>query len=139
VDDPTALRGPGREAWLAQLAAAADLTLKPLRHAVRFSGEGPAGGDGNGSDCCLLIEARSSEGERMEMADLELEIYRSGEELNLMVYHLNDASAPLLWHGSHPVWMLPGSGERCARPADGAALEAFCRRLRALLSGHSIG
>jgi hypothetical protein len=62
-------------------------------------------------------------------------IYRSGKELNLMLTRLADDQAPLLWHGHHPVWMQAASGERCERPADGAPFEAFCRRVRALLSG----
>jgi hypothetical protein len=31
------------------------------------------------------------------------------------------------------VWMDSATGERCERPADGAPLEALCRRIRALL------
>jgi len=122
------------EAFFTDLARAADLCLKPLRHALRFSGEPPSS-IGDCSDCCLLIEARSAEGERLPQLDLELEIYRSGSELNLMLTRLADDQAPLLWHGHHPVWMQGGSGERCERPPDGAPLEAFCRRVRALLSG----
>jgi hypothetical protein len=122
------------DAFVADLARAADLCLRPHRHALRFSGQ-EAGRVGDCSDCCLLIEARSKDGERLPELDLELEIYRSGKELNLMLTRLADEQAPLLWHGHHPVWMQAGSGERCERPADGAPLEAFCRRVRALLSG----
>ncbi|MCS5705339.1 MAG: hypothetical protein VKN17_07340 [Cyanobacteriota bacterium] len=118
---------------LAQLAAAADLTCKPLRHAARFSGEAPAT-IGDCSDCCVLFEARNADGERVEQADLELEIYRSGADLNLMLSRVGDELAPLLWHGQHPVWMDAGSGERRERPADGAPLEALARRVRALLA-----
>ena len=81
-------------AFLELLAKAADLCLKPQRHAVRYS----------------------------------------GAELNLMLTRLADENAPLLWHGSHAVWMQAGSGERCERPIDGAPLEALCRRVRALLN-----
>lgn len=122
----------GFETVLAQLAAAADLTLKPLRHGVRFSGEAPAS-TGQCSECCLRIEARTGGGERMEHADLEIEIYRSGRDLNLMISRVHDELAPLLWHGQHPVWMHAATGERQERPADGAPLEALARRVRALL------
>ena len=118
---------------LAQLAAAADLTCKPLRHAARFSGEPPAT-IGDCSDCCVLLEARNGDGERVEQADLELEIYRSGTDLNLMLSRIGDELAPLLWQGQHPVWMDGGSGELRERPADGAPLEALARRVRALLA-----
>jgi hypothetical protein len=87
------------------------------------------------SDCCFLIEARDAEGVRQELHDLELEIYRSGAELNLMLSRRADELAPLLWHGSHAVWMRAESGERCERPENGAALEALCRRIRALVAG----
>lgn len=117
---------------LAQLAAAADLTLKPLRHGARFCGEPPAT-IGDCSDCCVRIEARNADGERVALGDLELEIYRSGDELNLMVSRVADEMAPMLWHGQHPVWMDAASGERRERPADGAPLEALARRVRALL------
>jgi hypothetical protein len=118
--------------FLVALAKAADLCLKPYRHALRFSGEPPST-IGDCSDCVVLIEARTGEGERSPERDLELEIYRSGADLHLMLSVVNDEQAPLLWHGSHPVWMQAASGERCDRPSEGAALEAFCRRIRALL------
>jgi hypothetical protein len=119
------------------VARAADLCLGPYRHGVRCCAEATASGfaDDESEDCCLLIEARDAEGTRCPRADLELELYRSGNELNLMLSRISQDDAPLLWHGSHPVWMQAASGERCERPIDGAPLEALCRRLRALLGG----
>lgn len=114
------------------VAAAADLCRRPLRHAVRYQGEPPST-IGDCSDCCLLIEARNPNGERAAIHDLELEIYRSGNALNLMLSAAVDDGAPVLWHGNHPVWMRPDNGERCDRPEGGAPLEALCRRLKALL------
>jgi hypothetical protein len=122
------------ELTLVQLVAqAADLCCKPLRHAVRYHGEAPAT-IVDCSDCCLLIEARNPDGERSTLHDLELEIYRSGNALNLMLSSAVDEDAPVLWHGHHSVWMRPDNGERCERPDGGAPLEALCRRLKALLS-----
>ncbi len=119
-------------AFLAQVAAAADLCLRPWRHGVRLRDPEPAAAP---TDCCLRIEARAADGTRCEAGDVELEIYRSGAELNLMLSRCADADAPLLWHGSHAVWMDGTSGERCGRPGDGAALEALARRIRALVAG----
>jgi hypothetical protein len=116
---------------LSQLvAAAADLTRKPLRHGVVLtSGAGDP-------DCALRLEVRDGDGQRLPQHDLELEIFRSGSSpqtsLNLTIAWLQDDSRAMLWHGSHAVWMDP-SGLRCERPQDGAALEALARRLRALL------
>ena len=121
------------EAFLADIARAADLCFKPWRHAVRFKGDARSDAE-LCSDCELLLEARDAGGVRVPERDLELEIYRSGDDLNLMLSSVSDETAPLLWHGSHPVWMQAASGERCERPSEGAPLEAFCRRLRALLA-----
>ena len=115
-----------------ELAKAADLCLSPYRHGVRFAGEAPDR-SAKESDCDLLIEVRDPAGVRRPERDLELEIYRSGSELNLMLSWVGDDDAPVLWHGSHPVWMQAASGERCATPDGGAPLEALCRRIRTLL------
>lgn len=108
------------------VAAAADLCRKPLRHGVVLVS--PA----DEEDCSLRIEARSAEGERLITQDLELELYRSGTSLNLTLAWRDDDARPMLWHGSHPVWMT-ARGERCERPSDGMAVEALARRLRSLL------
>jgi hypothetical protein len=111
------------------VAAAADLCRKPLRHAV----VNPEAAEAVHSlDLCLRLEARTPEGERVPAEDLELEIYRSGVEIHLTLAWRQDDQRPMLWQGSHPVWMSP-QGQRCERPADGLPLEALARRLRALL------
>jgi len=122
---------------LQRIAAAADLCLAPQRYGVRLADPeaGAAGPLSLEEDLCLLLEARDPEGQRLQAQDLELEIYRSGTELNLMLSRLGDDQAPLLWQGQHPVWMEASSGARCERPADGAPLEALARRLRALVVG----
>ena len=124
--------GESFDRFLTELAKAADLCLKPNRHSLRFKGDPPSSTD-QASDCALLIEVRDPAGVRLPQGDLELEIYRSGSELNLMLCQVEDQEAPLLWHGSHPVWMQASSGERCDPPANGAPLEALCRKIRSLL------
>lgn len=109
------------------VAAAADLCRKPLRHGVVVT-SAP-----EDDDCSLRLEVRSPEGERLADEDLELEIYRSGDDLNLTLAWRQQDTRPILWHGSHAVWMGT-QGERCDRPADGLPLEALARRLRALLA-----
>lgn len=120
--------GPGPNDLLRRVAAAADLCLKPHRHAVVISSEpGP-------EECTLRLQCRRADGERLELNDIELEIYRSGEDLHLMLSWPERTDQPMLWQGHHPVWMDGDSGQRCERPAAGAALEALARRLRVLLS-----
>lgn len=126
-DDRDQASGSDLNSWL---AAAADLCLKPWRHAV-VPLEIPGA---EGDEVNVRIEARSPEGTRQPEHDLELEIYRSGAQINVMLTLINCREAPVLWHGGHPVWMRPGDGERCDGPDQGAPLEAFCRRIRALLS-----
>lgn len=109
------------------VAAAADLCRKPLRHGVVLTS--PL----DEEDCNLRLEVRSPDGERLADQDLELEIYRSGEDLHLTLAWLEDDTRPMLWQGHHPVWMNP-QGLRCERPQDGMPLEALARRLRALLA-----
>lgn len=117
------------------VAAAADLCRKPLRHAVVALSE-PPDAEGQVLEVCLRLEVRTVEGERRPEQDLELEIYPSGPDLNLTLAWCQDEQRPMLWQGSHPVWM-DAAGSRCAPPADGAPLEALARRLRALLvPGH---
>ena len=108
------------------VAAAADLCRRPLRHGVLSLS--PADGD----DHQLRLEARDAMGERRPEQDLELEIFRSGPDLNLTLAWLIDDTRPMLWQGSHTLW-FDSAGCRCPSPMDAAPLEALARRLRALL------
>ena len=131
---PFASEGSANTDLCQLVAAAADLCRKPWRHAViwQTSEPGSATNDaGEELDCVLRLEVRSPEGERLLEQDLELELYRSGRDLNLTLGWCDDR--PLLWHGSHPVWMDAATGQRCQAPLDGLPLESLARRLRALL------
>jgi hypothetical protein len=118
------------------VAAAADLCRRPLRHAVVTEG-GPMAAEAAAAleplDLCLRLEARTPDGRRAPQEDLDLEIYRSGGDLNLTLSWREGEERPLLWQGSHPVWMDGNTGVRSACPADGLPLEALARRLKALL------
>ncbi len=108
--------------------------MKPWKHAVicenfkvhdNFNSHDPI-------ELNIRIECRNLEGERYPANDLELEIFRSGKELNLMVGWCNKLDRPMLWQGQHSVWMDSNNGQRCETPKDGVALEALARRLRTL-------
>ena len=115
---------------LVLIAKAADVCLKPWSHAVvLIDPSAPERLD----DLHVRIETRDGDGQRHPEHDLELEIYRSGEEINLMLSWCDQPDRPMLWHGRHPVWMDGESGQRCAAPQDAAPLEALGRRLRALV------
>ena len=124
------------------VAAAADLCRRPLRHAVidRAAESEPEAQAGQARgiqwrdlDRCLRLEVRSAEGERLPAEDLELELFRSGEDLHLTLAWRAWEEGPMLWQGHHPVWMDGVSGCRCERPPQGMPIEALARRLRALL------
>ncbi|WP_411871611.1 hypothetical protein [Vulcanococcus limneticus] len=117
--------------FLSQVAAVADLCLKPWRHAAVIAAD-PFSLDSG--DLILLLEARDQQGCRHPDCDLELEVFRSGSSVHLMVSRCNDAAAPVLWQGGHPLWMAADSGQRCERPDWGVPLEALARRLRALIT-----
>lgn len=126
----------------ALICSAADLCRKPLIHAA-VQCDSEAGHEvtsfsatalvDNGDDLRIRLECRHSNGERCSDQDLELELYRSGGDLHLMLGWWDQPKRPLLWHGQHPVWMNGETGERCGSPDDGLPLEAMARRIRALL------
>jgi hypothetical protein len=68
-----------------------------------------------------------------------LEIYQSGHDVHITLAWIADDGRPILWQGSHPVWMDGHTGLRCECPEEGASLEALARRLRALLAGSQDG
>ena len=116
---------------LVLIAKAADVCLKPWSHAVIvIDPSAPAELD----ELNVRIECRDGDGQRHPDRDLELEIYRSGDEINLMLCWWDQPERPMLWHGRHPVWMDGASGQRCSAPQDAAPLEALGRRLRALVT-----
>ena len=115
---------------LVLIAKSADVCLKPWSHAVVLID--PSASEQR-DDLHVRIETRDGEGHRHPERDLELEIYRSGEEINLMLSWWDQPERPMLWHGRHPVWMDGASGQRCTAPQDAGQLEALGRRLRALV------
>ena len=111
------------------IAKSADVCLKPWIHAVvPIDPSAPAVLD----DLNVRIECRDPQGERCPERDLELEIYRSGNDINLMLSWWDQPERPMLWQGRHPVWMNGESGQRLSAPEDAGPLEALGRRLHSL-------
>ena len=81
----------------AVIAHTADLCRKPYQHAVvpMHEGEDASSMD----DVFVRIETRDASGARMEAMDLELEIYRSGSDVNLMLSWCDQTERPMLWQG----------------------------------------
>ena len=116
------------------IATAADLCMRPWKHAVIETSyeKGPGNYRKLDFELIMRIECRSEEGERFPKYDLELELYRSGKDINLMLSWPELSDRPILWQGKHPVWMNADNGTRCESPVYGKQLEAFARRLIAL-------
>ena len=120
--------------WSRLVAAVADSCMKPWKHAVICESSQDIQNlqtDGQ-IELTMKIECRTLEGERIPDNDLDIEIFRSGDQLNLMLCLSNNSTSPILWQGSHSVWMDGENGQRCQSPEDGELFEALARRLRAL-------
>ncbi len=128
--------------WKALIAKAADTCLKPWRHSVICDNQSIDNEPTNVSlvdlisidnlDLTIYIYCRDIDGTRNIKGDIELEIFRSGKDVNLTLCWLNRPSYPMIWQGEHPVWMNSETGKKCIPPTDGQALEGLARRLRAL-------
>ncbi len=130
------------ESWQTLVALSADKCLKPWRHAVVLLSQEDELTEKHQSiydlidsdelDYVLRLECRNSEGDRLPERDLELEIFRSGNNVNLILSWSTKRDYPILWQGQRPVWMDGNSGERCPPPVDAESLEMLARRLKSL-------
>ncbi len=122
--------------WYSQVASAADVTMRPWLHAVvnKNANSSPIENCDESLDLIMRIECRNQEGKRYPKNDLDLEVYRSGCDVSLMLCWCNQLERPMLWHGKHSVWMNAENGMRCQTPLDGEDLESLARRLRALFA-----
>ena len=120
--------------YIQLVASTADICMRPWKHSVIHL-NGNVDKDINLDEpieLVLRIECRNAEGERCPENDLELEIFQSGMDLNLVIGWGNQLDRPILWHGQHSVWMDANTGSRCQAPEDFIYLEVMARRLRAL-------
>ena len=114
------------------IAKAADLSDKPFLHsAVKVQGEY----DFNSEDIDLIINilCRETNGKRLELYDLELEIYKSNNDLILVVSKLNFPDEPILWSGPKNLWMNGQTGKKCNPPNYGFKLENLATRVKNIL------
>ena len=113
---------------ISEVAKAADLSLKPYSHSVFL--ENPVDDENDLEDLIFKIQSRNIDGEREESMDIELEVYKSGNELNMTLSWKSLIDRPILWQGKHPVWMDSSSGVQCEKPSYGNHFESLARRLR---------
>ena len=116
------------DSLIADVAKAADLSLKPYVHSVSL--ENQLNDANDLEDLIFKIQCRNIDGEREESMDIELEVYKSGKEVNMTISWKALISRPILWQGKHPVWMDSFSGVQCETPSYGKVFESLARRLR---------
>ena len=112
----------------AKVAKAADLCMKPYVHSVSL--ENKSGDDNDLDDLIFKIQCRNIDGEREESMDIELEVYKSGNEVNMTISWKSLNDRPILWQGKHAVWMDSSTGVQCETPSYGKLFESLARRLR---------
>ena len=116
------------EGLIAEVAKAADLCMKPYAHSVFL--ENQLDDENDLEDLTFKIQCRNIDGVREESMDIELEVYKSGNELNIIISWKSLIDRPILWQGKHAVWMDSSSGVQCEMPSYGKLFESLARRLR---------
>jgi len=120
-----------RENFERRIARSADLVNKPFLHSVvKLKGEFQHNNDD--IDVTFNILCRDLKGKRLKSFDLELEIYKSNNELILVVNKLNYPDEPILWSGSKNLWMDSKVGKKCIAPNYAFKLENLANRIKIL-------
>ena len=117
-----------KDSLIAEVAKAADLCMKPYVHSVFLDNQ--LDDDNELDDLIFKIQSRNIDGEREESMDIELEVYKSGNEVNMTISWKSLNERPILWQGKHAVWMDSSSGVQCETPSYGQLFESLARRLR---------
>ena len=114
------------------IAKSADLTNKPFLHSVvKINGKYEMGEENN--DLTVNILCRDKEGKRLEIYDLELELFKSNKELVLVISKLNFPDEPILWCGVKTLWMDSNNGKKCNSPKYSARLENLANRIKSFI------
>ena len=117
-----------KDTLIAEVAKAADLCMKPYVHSVFLDNQ--LDEDNDFDDLIFKIQCRNIDGEREESIDIQLEVYKSGNEVNMTISWKSLMDNPILWQGKHAVWMDSSSGVQCETPSNGKLFESLARRLR---------
>ena len=111
------------------IAKSADIANRPFLHSVvKVSGEYEFY-DLN-LDLTVHIFCRDLDGKRLDLYDLELELFRSNKDLVLVISKLNFPEEPILWSGVKTLWMNSNNGKKCNPPNYSSKLENLANRIR---------
>ena len=115
------------------IAKSADLTNKPFVHSVvKINGEYEF--EDEDIDLTVNILCRDKEGKRLEIYDLELELFNSNKELVLVISKLNFPDEPILWCGVKTLWMDSINGKKCNPPKYSSRLENLANRIKSFIN-----
>ena len=114
------------------IAKSADLTNKPFVHSVvKINGKYEF--EDEDIDLTFNILCRDKEGKRLEIYDLELELFKSNKELVLVISKLNFPDEPILWCGVRTFWMDSYNGKKCSSPKYSSRLENLANRIKSFI------
>ncbi len=116
------------------IASSADTCMKPFLHSVVINSDfdKEISIENQLDDFILRLECRTLLGERSPENDLDLEIYKSGSDTNLILSWTNKNQDIYLWQGNHSIWINSLTGERIDLPIGSSNLESLARRIRAI-------
>ena len=120
-----------KDSFESLIAKAADLSNKPFLHSV-VKIQGEYAFTSEDIDLTINILCRDINGKRLELYDLELEIYKSNNDLVLVVNKLNYPDEPMLWSGPKNLWMNGKTGKKCNPPHYGFKLENVASRVKSI-------
>ena len=116
------------------IASSADTCMKPFIHSVVMTSDfdKETSPENQLDDFIIRLECRTLQGDRFPENDLDLEIYKSGNDTNLMLSWTNKNEDMYLWQGAHSIWINSLTGERIDSPNGSSNIESLARRIRAI-------
>ena len=116
------------------IASSADTCMKPFIHSVVMTSDfdKETSPENQLDDFIIRLECRTLQGDRSPENDLDLEIYKSGNDTNLILSWTNKNEDRYLWQGAHSIWINSLTGERIDSPNGSSNLESLARRVRAI-------
>ena len=84
-------------------------------------------------DLTVQILCRDIDGKRLDLYDLELELFKSNNDLVLVLAKLNYPNDPILWSGIKTLWMDSESGKKCNPPSYSFKLENLANRIKTFI------
>jgi len=114
------------------IAKSADLTNKPFLHSVvKINGKNEM--DDEDIDLTVNILCRNKEGKRLEIHDIELELFKSSQKLVLVLSKLNFPDEHILWCGVKTIWMDSNNGKQCLPPRYSSRIENLANRIKSFI------